>query len=343
MRSRMEHRYRRFSWLTDVGGIKSALAEMRGLGMSEQPRLNREYGRLPNDPALDEAWFSATLTEMLVSHPENRLEYPFGRERIYDAPLVGFVAGDDPLFDDFKRIIGPHHFTPAEIMAWQARNQGVAAPKPEDISVVCLVMPFTKATINDNTRQKEWLSERWAQTRLLGEIFSQTLVREMVSLLMHKGILAVAPDATPLFRKKHYPKVGWASPWSHRHVAYAAGLGTFGLHDFLITEKGSAHRIASFVVNLRLEPNRTRPEDIHAYCLHYQGRTCMICAHRCPAQAISASGGHDKEACAERCKHSIAYVNNNFHIFIYGCGLCSTGVPCATGIPKALCTQDGAS
>jgi epoxyqueuosine reductase QueG len=285
---------------------------------------------------LDEAWFSATLTEMLVSHPENRLEYPFGRERIYDAPLVGFVAGDDPLFDEFKRIIGPHHFTPAEIMAWQARNQGVAAPKPEDISVVCLVMPFTKATINDNTRQKEWLSERWAQTRLLGEIFSQTLVREMVSLLMHKGILAVAPDATPLFRKKHYPRVGWASPWSHRHVAYAAGLGTFGLHDFLITEKGVAHRTASFVVKLKLKPNRTRVEDIHAHCLHYQGRECMRCARRCPAEAITKAGGHDKDACAERIKHSIAYCNQNYHIFIYGCGLCATGVPCASGIPAAL-------
>ena len=343
MHRRMEHRYRRFSWLTDLGGIKSAIAEMRGLGLPEQPQLNRGYRRNPDDPVLDEAWFSATLAGMLVNHPENRLEYPFGRERIYDAPLVGFVAGDDPLFDEFKRIIGPHHFTPAEIMAWQAHQHGVPVPKPEDLSVVCLIMPFNKTTIEDNARQKEWLSERWAQSRLLGEIFSQTLVRDMVTLLMGKGILAVAPDATPLFRKKHYPRVGWASPWSHRHVAYAAGLGTFGLHDFLITEKGSAHRIASFVVNLRLAPNRTRPEDIHAHCLHYQGKTCMACVKRCPVEAISVAGGHDKEACAERCKRSIAYVNNNFHIFIYGCGLCSTGVPCAVDMPKKLRTLGAAT
>jgi len=336
MHKRMERRYRRFSWLTDVGGIKSAVAEMRGLGMPRQPKLCHDRRSLPGDPAVDEAWFSATLPDMLIHHPENRLEYPFCQERIYEAPLIGFVHGDDPLFDDFKRIIGPHHLTPAEIMAWQARNQGVAAPKPEDISVVCLIMPFTKATIDDNARQERWLAERWAQSRLLGEIFSQTVVREMVALLMSKGILAVAPDATPLFRKQRYPTVGWASPWSHRHIAYAAGLGTFGLHDFLITEKGSAHRIASFVVNLRLEPNRSRSEDIHAHCLHYQGKTCTACIKRCPVRAITGAGGHDKEACAERCKRSIAYVNNNFHIFIYGCGLCSTGVPCATGIPQLL-------
>lgn len=342
MHKRMEHRYRRFSWLSDLGGIKCALAEMRGLGMPKQPRLVRDYKRRPHDPAFDEAWFSTTLNDMLVTHPENRLEYPFAQDRIYNAPLVGFVRGDDPLFEEYKRIIGPHHFTPAEIMAWQAHAQGVPAPKPEDLSVVCLVMPFAKATIEDNARQTQWLSERWAQTRLLGEIFSQTLVREMVTLLMGKGILAVAPDATPMFRKKHYAKVGWASPWSHRHVAYAAGLGTFGIHDFLISEKGAAHRITSFVVNVRLKPNRARPADIHAHCLHYQGRTCMLCAYRCPVQAITTAGGHDKDACAERCKHSIPYVNNNYHIFIYGCGLCATGVPCATGIPKALRTPNDA-
>jgi len=332
----MEHRYRRFSWLTDIGGIKSAVAEMRGLGMPRQPRLNTAYTRKADDPIFDEAWFCAALTDMLEAHPANRLEYPFSEERIFEAPLVGFVAGDDPLFDEFKRIIGPHHFSPQEIMAWQARRQGVSAPSEADIGVVSLIMPIAPVTVEENARQTQWLSERWAQTRLLGEIFSQTLVREMVTLLMGKGILAVAPDATPLFRKKHYAKVGWASPWSHRHVAYAAGLGTFGLHDFLITEKGCAHRIASFVVNLRLEPNRARSKDIHAHCLRYQGGECMACARRCPVSAISSDGGHDKEACAQRCKRSLPYVNSNFHIFIYGCGLCSTGVPCATGIPKAL-------
>jgi epoxyqueuosine reductase QueG len=28
-------------------------------------------------------------------------------------------------------------------------------------------------------------------------------------------------------------------------MAYAAGLGAFGMHDFLITEKGCAHRLGA--------------------------------------------------------------------------------------------------
>jgi epoxyqueuosine reductase QueG len=139
-----------------------------------------------------------------------------------------------------------------------------------------------------------------------------------------------------MFNKKRYPVVGWASPWSHRHMAYAAGLGTFGMHDFLITEKGCAHRTGSFVVNLKLQPDRIRPDDIHAYCLQYQGIRCLKCKSRCPVDAISEETAHDKEACMQRVAASTKYCNRHYHIFIYGCGLCATGTPCESGIPEAL-------
>jgi epoxyqueuosine reductase QueG len=108
------------------------------------------------------------------------------------------------------------------------------------------------------------------------------------------------------------------------------------MQDFLITEKGCAHRLGSFVVNLKLMPNRERPDDIHAYCLHYQGIPCLKCAARCPVNAITAENAHDKEACYQKVAKSLKYCNKNYHIFIYGCGLCATGVPCESGIPKPL-------
>jgi epoxyqueuosine reductase QueG len=221
-------------------------------------------------------------------------------------------------------------------MRWQAEKNGVKPPEPEDLSVVSFVLPFTQNTRRDNAAAVEWPAERWAQVRLLGEIFSQTFVREIVTDLMGRGVLAIAPDVTPMFNKKRYPEVGWASPWSHRHMAYAAGLGTFGMHDFLITETGVAHRLGSFVVNLKLKPNRRRPEDIHAHCLHYQGRPCLKCSKRCPVDAITAEKAHNKETCYQRVAKSLKYCNEHYHIFIYGCGLCATGVPCASEIPKQL-------
>ncbi len=332
-RKRMTDRYRRFSFLSDVEGMKNAIGEMHGKFFPKQPTLNQPARLGDPNPLPDEAWFIRTINDKIAVHPENKMEYPFWGEAIFKEPLVGFVRGNDPIFDRFKEVIGPHHFTPWEIMRWQAENNGVKPPAPEDLSVVSFVMLISSNTKRDNAAANNWASERWAQTRLLGEIFSQSFVREIVTGLMGRGVLAVAPDVTPMFNKKRYPKVGWASPWSHRHMAYAAGLGTFGMHDFLITERGAAHRLGSFVVNLRLEPNRRRPEDIHAYCRHYQGLPCMECAKRCPVGAITAERAHDKEACSRRVADSMKYCNKHYHIFIYGCGLCATGVPCESGIP----------
>ena len=327
-------RYRRFSYLSDWRGIKSAIGELRGLGYPPQPKLNPHHAPGPGDPALDAKWFLQAIRDKLAQHPANFLEFPFAGEKIFEAPLVGFVRGDDPIFAEYKKIIGPHHFTPAEIMAWQAKNNGVEPPPAADLSVVSFILPIVQATLAANAKMKERTSERWAQTRLLGEIFSQTIVRELVTELMGRGVLAVSPDVTPMFNKKRYPGVGWASPWSHRHLAYAAGLGTFGRHDFLITEQGCAHRLGSFVINLRLAPDRARPQDIHAACLHAQGAACLKCAKRCPVGAISAAG-HDKEKCYQYVSRSLGYCNRHYHIFIYGCGLCATGVPCEAGRPPA--------
>ncbi len=337
-RRRMKESYRRFPMLSDVGGLRSAFAEMRGIGFPRQPPLNKYYRTRADEPIIDEQLFLSTIREGLINHPENKLEFPFYGERIFDEPLVGFVRGNNPIFQEFKKkhIIGPHHFTPEEMMRWQAKNNNVPAPEPEDISVVSFIMPITDITKSDNAARKDWVSERWAQTRLLGELFSQIFVREIVHYLMGRGILAVSPDVTPMFNKKRYPAVGWASPWSHRHMAYAAGLGTFGMHDFLITEKGSAHRCGSFVVNARLKPERYRRYDIHAHCLHYQGIPCLKCKSRCPVDAISAENAHDKEACSKRVAASTRYCLSNYRIFIYGCGLCATGTPCESSIPDDL-------
>jgi epoxyqueuosine reductase len=324
--------YRKLSFITDVRGIKSAVGEMKGRGHPRQPALSKDYVPDKDAPVLNEQWFIDTITEKIEKHPLNAMEYPFTGERIFDKPLVGFVRGDDPIFQEYKKIIGSHHLTPQEWIAWQAANNGVPAPEAGDISIVSFIMPITETTKRENAAMTEWTSERWAQTRLLGEVFSQVMVREIVTYLMDRGVLAVAPDVTPMMRKQRYPVVGWASPWSHRHVAYAAGLGTFGMHDFLITEKGAAHRCGSFIVNLRLQPNRVRPENIHANCLQHNGVKCLKCAAKCPVKAIDENG-HNKETCYQRVSKSLAYCNKHYHIFIYGCGLCSVGVPCEAGIP----------
>jgi hypothetical protein len=43
-----------------------------------------------------------------LSSPLNRLTH-FGGSPIFDAPLVGFASGDDPIFMEYKSIIADFH------------------------------------------------------------------------------------------------------------------------------------------------------------------------------------------------------------------------------------------
>ena len=130
------------------------------------------------------------------------------------------------------------------------------------------------------------------------------------------------------------PRWGLASTWSERHSAHAAGLGTFGLCDGLITPVGKAVRVGSVVARLKLPPT-PRPYDNHrAWCLFFAKGKCMACAARCPVGAISEKG-KDKKICRPHLKPaSEEYVKQHFGFDGYGCGLCQTKVPCESGIPR---------
>ncbi|MHB8766391.1 MAG: epoxyqueuosine reductase, partial [Deferrisomatales bacterium] len=123
--------------------------------------------------------------------------------------------------------------------------------------------------------------------------------------------------------------------WSERHAAHAAGLGTFGLSDGLITAAGKAHRLGSVVVDRPLEPT-PRPYANHtAYCLFHARGTCGKCITRCPIGAITKQG-HDKNLCCRYVDMTFQYVPRQYGFEGYGCGLCQTGIPCESTIPKPL-------
>jgi epoxyqueuosine reductase QueG len=277
-------------------------------------------------------WITEEIKRFVSEDPGNRLEKLDG-SHIFEEPLVGFVAGNDPIFRQLKGVIGEFHLTPYEAMEKIARERGVPIPSEEEIGVISYILPISKKTRKENARTKGKPSERWAHTRLFGEEFNRKLEAHIVSVLKEKGYFAVAPELEPsIFRMLVDERVGLASPWSQRHVAFAANLGTFGLSDGLITEKGKAHRVGSVVVNQPLDSPR-RTTDIHRDCLFFQRGSCMICAKRCPAGAITEQG-HDKNKCMEFVFKQIPMIKEDYGIDIYACGLCQTAVPCEEKIPR---------
>jgi epoxyqueuosine reductase len=277
------------------------------------------------------------IKNFVMTSEANRLT-SFRNQPIFDEPLIGFADGDDPLFTEFKKIVHEKHFTPREILALHGTevSETAAAAELKSVSVISFVLPISGETRLSNAKEKEGPSLRWNHTRWQGQAFITELSKYLVSLLTSMGFCAVAPDLTPSFEIILEP-AGFASKWSQRHIAYAAGLGTFSLNDGFITSIGLAVRCGSVVTDLKLEPS-IRPYPHHlANCLFYATGKCGKCIRRCPGDAISEKG-HDKIKCFqvlfENQKPWMEGAHGKGYIGDYaGCGLCQTDVPCENRIP----------
>ena len=277
---------------------------------------------------MDTEWIRSVVEGYIETSPDNSLQNA-AREKAFAKPLVGFARGDDPLFEAYKEHVGPFYMSPWEVFAV---TFGDARVRPENLSVISYILPQTEATKADNRREKRYPSERWARARIFGEEVNVRLRKHLAAELNAKGFRAVAPALTPQFSMRISPKYGFSSTWSERHAAYAAGLGTFGLCDGMITPVGKAMRAGSVVVELGL-PATPRPyADHRAGCLFFNKGICKKCAARCPAGAITEAG-KDKALCFQYVRKMSAYVKAHFGFEGYGCGLCQTGVPCESKVP----------
>jgi epoxyqueuosine reductase len=280
--------------------------------------------------ALVQAW----IEEFLLASPSNRLQAIDGSP-IFESPLVAFADGDDALFTQYKQIIGPFHLTPREALEYALAQQ----PQPahvslETVRVITWILPIARETRLSNREQTEGPSQRWAHTRHYGELCNEALRRRVVARLQQEGYLAIAPGVAPLF-KVHREGVAAppASNWSERHVAYAAGLGTFSLNDGFITERGMAMRCGSVVTNLPLPVSLRQYKSHVENCPYLMEGSCGVCMERCPAGAITPAG-HDKQKCGDYQVARAAGWRAEYGVSgTVGCGLCQTGVPCEECIP----------
>jgi epoxyqueuosine reductase QueG len=276
-------------------------------------------------------WIETIIAEFMDASGENRLENT-ADDKAFDAPLVGFSRGDDSLYEAYKEYVGPFHWTPQEVFKSEFPTSDVKAGQ---LTVVSWILPHIRATKRDNRTETFFPAERWARARIFGEEVNVKLRKHLIEKLCERGIDAVAPALRPNWEMKKGVKYVFASTWSERHAAHASGLGTFGLCDGLITPKGKAVRVGSVVAAIEI-PATPRPYDTHhAYCLFLNEGSCGKCISRCPVGAVSEAG-HDKLKCFGHLRSRTAeYVESNFGFKGYGCGLCQTGVPCESSIPKS--------
>jgi epoxyqueuosine reductase len=300
----------------------------------ESRELDTELFRTDPCGCLDKA-----IKAYVQTSPLNHLT-AFDNAPIVDSPVVAFANGDDPIFMEYKNIIGDFHLTPRELLEKYvaAKNWRFGAKSSMNtIGVVSWALPLTQETRLHERASPFGGSPRYNHSRWIGIRLYESVEHFVASLLEVLGCNSVAPTRSRFFEIKNMPE-GWlCANWSERHVAYACGLGTFGLNGLMITSHGCAVYLGSVVCDVDFTPT-PRAKNHVANCPYFQDGSCGFCIERCTGSAIN-SDGRSNTACLRnlRDEQSKTVVRMGLDKGLIGpapsCGRCSTGLPCEERIP----------
>jgi epoxyqueuosine reductase len=292
----------------------------------------------------------AYLKELFLSSSLNRLPEQYGGDRIFDLPLMGVSGGDDPIFEKYKEVVGPEHLTPLEM--WAANGLKKADDSASRLRTLSMVFPYSKRIRDESRTAVDMPAEIYCVGRNYANAFISDVQRKAVQFLEGRGFRALAASLSRPFQiltQKKPPQ--FYSSWSERHIAFAAGLGTFSLHEGLITEAGCNVRFGSLITDAPLTMHPRTSDKPYAHCLYYAKGKCRECEKRCPAGAITEAG-HDKIACRKYGQIVSREMNQRLGSILkphqrniagvglvtsypVGCAFCQFDVPCMDRNPMA--------
>ncbi len=237
----------------------------------------------------------------------------------YGEPLVGFADANHPYIQNLPQVISPTHELPQDVL-------------PDAKTIIAYFVPFTKELAKSNRNGGTMASPEWARAYEETNALFAELNLQLIEFIEAKaGHAGITPKATTFYQEK------LISDWSQRHMAYAAGLGTFGVNNMLLTKRGCCGRFSTVITNLELEPDA--PVD-GEYCLYKKNGSCGACMKHCPTGALTTEG-YDRFKCYALCKENAklytefgsSYTNEDGtganSVGSEVCGKCITGSPCA--------------
>jgi epoxyqueuosine reductase QueG len=249
------------------------------------------------------------LIEVIIRETLQKEEKNYS-ETYWKAPIIGYAQAEDPLFRNLKGWVSENHLFPHDIL-------------PEAVSVIVFFLPFTEAIVTSNIPGRN-ASYEWGEAYIKTNQMIATINESIAEVFMQHRYQCKATPATHNFNEKEL-----ISNWSHRHLGYIAGLGTFGHNNMLITEQGCCGRLGSCVTNYPFEPT---PRPVYEYCLYKFNGTCQLCVTHCVNHALM-EGAYNRFRCYEMCLENDAYLEKLGLTDV--CGKCLVGLPCSMRNPAA--------
>jgi len=228
----------------------------------------------------------------------------------WGTPLTGFAASRDPLFEQLKSVVSPAHALPSDFLE-NART------------VVAVFFPFKKELMRTNIKHR-YASREWGTAYIETNEMIRNLSLYLQDFLAERGeSLAVIPAT------HNWDEQKLISNWSHRHVAYIAGVGNFGLNNMLITKKGCCGRLGSFVTTIEVDAD---PRSELPACLFKYDGSCRKCVERCVNDAL-LENGFNRFKCYELLLENVERLQDLGYADV--CGKCLAAVPCSHANPVA--------
>lgn len=231
-------------------------------------------------------------------------------------PQVGVLSAKDPMLAELRRVVDPEHAMPHEIL------EGAD-------SVIVFFLPFQRWLGEQNDQHGLLAARSWAESYTTTNRLIGAINLHLKDCLAENGHSAATTPPTHNFDEQKL-----VSRWSHKHLAYIAGLGTFGHNHLLITAAGCCGRLGSLVTSMPL-PATQRPNE--EWCLLKAGRRCHACVTKCKYGALHKTH-FDRQICYQQC------LNNDVHYadlpVVDVCGKCACEVPCSYQIPKIPSKQE---
>ena len=225
-------------------------------------------------------------------------------ETKWDDPITGYASTHDPLFLQLKSAISTTHYMPNTLL-------------PGSRTVIAYFIPFTTSTVESN-RHGRRCSREWAIAYLETNQLIKDLNHWLIHIIEQLGFAATALPPTHNFDSQRL-----LSDWSHKHVAFIAGLGTFGLHHMLITEKGCCGRLGSLITTAEITPS-IKPEN--SFCLFYADGSCQQCVEHCVFGALNVNA-INRHRCYDVCLSNAEMYSELGLADV--CGKCMCVTPCS--------------